>query len=151
MVRKMRANPALNAPPSVAGRCTIKPRSAEQLFVKPRRMQVVRIAISLVGVIAAMPASASGGTGEYRLGWPVKGEILAYHSCGCADACWVAEVRDSRTKTMKSRLRCDCERLHFLRPGLVDEHVISNSCDDINNSDDKPAAIRRKLSDLYRR
>jgi len=93
---------------------------------------------------------ASGGTGEYELDWPVRGEFLAYHSCGCADACWVAEVRSRRTKAVKARLRCDCEKLYFYRHGREAEQKISDSCSSINDGKIKSEAIRHNMEDLLR-
>ena len=73
----------------------------------------------LLAVVPFTAAHAAGGTGEYPLPWPTAGEVLVYRSCGCGDACWVAEVRDARKRTVKARLRCDCEQLHAsVAPGL---------------------------------
>lgn len=58
-------------------------------------------------------AFASSGNPETKLAWPNKAEVLMYHSCGCADACWVAEVRDKKSRRVKQYLSCDCEVLHF--------------------------------------
>jgi hypothetical protein len=113
-------------------------------------MCIARVLVFSVSMVAAVSANASSGTGEYKLDWPIKGEILAYRSCGCADSCWVAEVRDIQNKGMKSRLRCDCERLLFFRPGQKSELVVSSSCTGINDSEDKPKAIREQMNNLLR-
>lgn len=94
-------------------------------------------------------ARASGGTGEYDLDWSRRGERLAYHSCGCADACWVAEVRNRQSRAVRGRLRCDCEKLYFWQPGHGGERVVAESCDETNNPD-KPNAIRKHLEHLLR-
>jgi hypothetical protein len=96
-------------------------------------------------LFAAVSSSASSGSGEYRLEWPVRGEFLVYHSCGCADSCWVAEVRNTQTKVVKYRLRCDCEKLLFSQPGREREYVVSESCSSINESDKKSDQIRQQL------
>jgi hypothetical protein len=113
-------------------------------------MQILR-AIYFMPFTLTITASAlaSGGTGEYELAWPVRGEILAYHSCGCADSCWVAEVRTARTNAVKSRLRCDCEKLYF-SPGEADERIVAESCNSINDAANKPDAIRRDMAHLLK-
>lgn len=94
------------------------------------------------------PVTAAGGTGEYSLPWPVAGETLAYHACGCADACWVAEVRDAASQRVKARLRCDCEALHAIYPWPGRERAIADSCSSVNDQPDKPAAIGQTLRRL---
>lgn len=99
------------------------------------RYSGVVLTLSLAGV----NAQAAGGTGEYDLDWPVRGERLAYHSCGCADACWVAEVRSRQSRAVTSRLRCDCQKLYFWLPGRA-EQVVAEDCSATNNQH-KPEAI----------
>jgi hypothetical protein len=106
-------------------------------------------AVLFCTALSTATASASGGTGEYPLPWSVKIEKLMYRSCGCADLCWTAEVRNTQTKKNQSRLHCDCEKLTFSKPGTPD-HVVANSCSAINDSDDKPAAIRKTMESLLR-
>lgn len=125
----------------------VRPRP---VVIKWRRTLIPRVFVTVVALIAVAGANASGGTGEYRLDWPVKGEILAYHSCGCADSCWVAEVRSVRSKSAKARLRCDCERLLFSRPPQKPEQVVADSCSRINDSEDKPKAILEQMNHLLR-
>lgn len=67
----------------------------------------------------------------YKLNWDVPGEELIYRSCGCADACWVAEVRSVRKKTVKATLRCSCDKLYFSK-GKGLERVVSGDCDEFN-------------------
>lgn len=50
---------------------------------------------ALLLLTAEGTAKAQSG-GSYKLNWDVPGEELIYRSCGCADACWVAEVRSVR-------------------------------------------------------
>ena len=98
------------------------------------------ILISVTFIFFALP-SASGGTGEYRLSWDVNGEGLFYRSCGLADACWVAEIRDLTNDICKAKLRCDGDKLYFtLGPdGSEDEYAAS--CLKTNNPH-KPDRIR---------
>lgn len=93
-------------------------------------------------------AQASGGTGEYELGWPVRGELLAYRSSGCADDCWVAEVRSKRGRQVRARLRCDDGKLYFSHPAKSREQQLPEDCNSINTSNDKPASISNKLTQL---
>jgi hypothetical protein len=74
---------------------------------------------------------------------------LSYHSCGCADACWVAELHDKQSKSAKARLMCDCELLHF---SAVGRHTIPDttlgSCRAINDSSQKFELIPKKFKQL---
>ncbi len=100
--------------------------------------------------ICSAIAHASGGTGDYTLNWPVRGELLAYHSNGCADACWVAEVRKRSTRQVRARLRCDGDRLYFSRQGKGKEQLLPEGCASYNESNDKPGLISEKLMMLLR-
>ncbi len=94
----------------------------------------------------ALAASAFGasGTGAYDLPWPVDGQVLRYRSCGCADACWKAEVRNTRTQAVLATLRCDCEHLSVWTPAHGAERRLPQACADLP---DKPAFIRSTLQD----
>jgi len=48
---------------------------------------------------------------QQNLDWNNPKEKLVYHSCGCADACWVADLQDIQTKKSKIQLSCDCEQM----------------------------------------
>ncbi|AVS76326.1 hypothetical protein I4I83_00805 [Acidovorax cattleyae] len=93
-------------------------------------------------------AQAFAATAPYPLDWPHARETLLYRSCGCADACWVAEVRDARTRALKARLRCGCETLHYQPAPRAPEATLPGGCGPINGSSDKPAAIRERLEQL---
>lgn len=105
----------------------------------------------LLSLILSLPltALASGGKAEYRLPWPHKNQILLYHSCGCADACWVAELRDRHKPGLKARLRCDCSKL-FFKSGNNAEKMPGASCQEFQESEDKAALIQRKLTQLLK-
>ncbi|GKT22667.1 hypothetical protein [Acidovorax sp. SUPP3334] len=98
-------------------------------------------------VSTAAITHAAGG-GAYRLDWPHPGEVLSYRSCGCADACWVAEVRHQRTKALNARLRCDCETLHFAQSANPSKETVLGSCEAIRRDGSKPQAIRQTLEQL---
>ena len=101
-------------------------------------------------LVAATTAEASGGTGEYELDWSGRHEVLAYHSCGCADDCWVAEVRDRRTRQRKARLHCDCEKAFYALGRAGREKPYAETCEALN-TDRKPAAIARAMRKLLGR
>ena len=82
---------------------------------------------------ATAPVFASFPNGDSRLPWKFKGERLIYRSCGCADACWVAEVKDAKKSKVKARLRCDCTKLFYSLGGATEESVLESSCDSVNN------------------
>lgn len=101
-------------------------------------------------VAQAAAANAAGGAREYKLDWPERHEVLAYHSCGCADTCWVAEVRNRQSRQRKARLRCDCEKAFYALGARGAENPYSETCDALN-TDQKPAAIRRTMRELLHR
>jgi hypothetical protein len=109
----------------------------------------LRVVMLLACALALEVAHAAGGHETYQLKWPAQGEALNYHSCGCADACWVAELHDKRSKSTKASLRCDCERLHF---SSVGRHPVPDtmfgSCSAINDSSQKFDLIPKKLQQL---
>jgi hypothetical protein len=51
-----------------------------------------------------------------------------YRSCGCADSCWVAEVRARRSRVVKATLKCDCERLSYAKGPGAKEQVLEQAC-----------------------
>jgi hypothetical protein len=102
-----------------------------------------------VALLLACALPLAGGHETYKLEWPVRGETMSYHSCGCADACWVAELHDRQSKSAKARLMCDCELLHFSTAG---RHPIPDttvgSCSAINGSSQKFELIPKKFRQL---
>ena len=82
------------------------------------------VALVLFWVVSS--ANAAGGTGVYELPWLNSQETLEYHSCGCADSCWVAEVRSRKTRQLKAKLRCDCKLLYLTLDGS--ERIYKNNC-----------------------
>lgn len=103
------------------------------------------IAIVVAAPILLQPAAhAAGPHQSYRLDWSRAGEVLTYQSCGCADSCWVAELRKGRK--LKARLRCDCEKLYFARE-LGREQEIAGSCDALN-TDRKMDLIPQRMKEL---
>ena len=102
----------------------------------------------LVGLLCTSASWGAGGTGATVLAWRHAGETLVYRSCGCADACWVAEVRDRRTQAVKARLRCDCEVLHFERLAVAAAQLPSTTGAALNGSEDKAGAIGSTMEAL---
>lgn len=85
------------------------------------------------------------------LDWERSDEVLTYRTCGCADACWVAEVTDRRTHILKARLRCDCETLLAYRPLAEPARTVEGRCEAVNASGDKFGALRARLQGLLGR
>lgn len=108
------------------------------------------LAVALLLSAFALGAQASGGKSTDRLPWKTPGEVLEYRACGCADSCWVAEVRNARSRALKGRLRCDCEQLHATLGARGKEQVYAPSCATVNGSD-KSEAIRETMERLLRR
>ncbi|MDP4077095.1 hypothetical protein [Acidovorax sp. A1169] len=110
-----------------------------------------RGAAALLLALASPALWASGGTGTYPLDWGRPGETLEYRSCGCADSCWVAEVKNRRTRQTLARLRCDCERLFSQTGPRGPEVERASSCAAFEGTADKPGAIRQALEKLLKR
>ncbi|SIQ44830.1 hypothetical protein [Aquipseudomonas alcaligenes] len=108
------------------------------------------IAATVLLLLPTQQVLAAGGTGEYALDWPVAGETLVYRSCGCADDCWVAELRDSASAQVKASLSCDCSEL-FYAQGTSARQPLGEACAVINDSADKAAAIGARLHELLSR
>lgn len=70
---------------------------------------------------------ASSGNPIVQLPWKPGTEILEYHSCGAADACWVAQVKNKKTKKRIAVLRCDGEKL-FSSLGRHPETIAAENC-----------------------
>lgn len=104
--------------------------------------------VAMLTVVASASTWAAGGTGTYQLPWGKAGETLEYRSCGCGDRCWVAEVKDLKTRQTRARLRCDCERL-FSQAGVRSAEIErSPTCKAFEPPADKQAAIRQELEQL---
>lgn len=110
-----------------------------------------RSVLLAMGLLCATSAWGAGGTGVIALAWKHPGETLVYRSCGCADACWLAEVRDRRTSAVKARLRCDCEVLHFEQLAAATPSVELGRCELLNGSDRKAGAIAEMLEEQLAR
>lgn len=110
-----------------------------------------RSAAALLFALASPILWAAGGTGTYPLDWGHPGETLEYRSCGCADSCWVAEVKNRRTRQTLARLRCDCERLFSQTGARGPEVERAPSCAAFEGTADKPGAIRQALQALLGR
>lgn len=110
-----------------------------------------RSAAALLFALTSPTLWAAGGTGTYPLDWGHPGETLEYRSCGCADSCWVAEVKNRRTRQTLARLRCDCERLFSQTGARGPEVERAPSCAAFEGTADKPGAIRQALQELLGR
>ena len=89
-------------------------------------------------------ANASSYPQPYTLNWPVKGEQLTYRSCGCADECWVAELRTGNRKRLKAKLRCDCSSLYVTYPADTAEQKRADSCP-MNDGPEKMSEISKAM------
>ncbi len=110
-----------------------------------------RFLIILVVFIFAIPI-ASPSSGKYNLDWDNSNEVLEYHSCGCADSCWVAEVLNKKKRTLKIRLSCDCEKLYVNYKTNENKKLLKNDCNDFNDVEvnGKSRAITAKMHSLLK-
>jgi hypothetical protein len=90
------------------------------------------------------------GSGVYQLDWENPTEYLEYHSCGCADSCWVAELKIKKTKKLKIGLMCDCEKLFVFYKNKDQKKELDNNCNKFNVDEvnGKSKAIISKINDL---
>ena len=100
--------------------------------------------LAIAPLLALQPAIAAGQHSKFELDWNRKGEVLTYQSCGCADSCWVAELR--KGKKLKARLRCDCEKLYFAKE-LGREQKVADNCDAFN-AEGKMELISQRMKEL---
>lgn len=74
-----------------------------------------RSAVSWLGLLGVaflvLPGRVVADHSLYTLPWENKSQVLEYRSCGCADSCWVAELRAKKGRKLLAGLRCDCTRL----------------------------------------
>jgi hypothetical protein len=115
----------------------------------PKLFNAKKIALKL-GVLTLVavcggPAESSSNPPLYTLDWAAKGERLTYRSCGCADSCWVAELRIRNSKGLRARLRCDCDSLYVTFPANGPERQYAESCSVTNDAPDKMAAISKEV------
>ena len=99
-------------------------------------------------LILLISSSAAAGHETYVLAWQNKLEQLTYRSCGCADSCWVAQLRERKTKRLRATLRSDCSKLHAIYPANSPERELSKSASEINESADKMDAISQEMKSL---
>ncbi|TQF09485.1 hypothetical protein FJV41_44340 [Myxococcus llanfairpwllgwyngyllgogerychwyrndrobwllllantysiliogogogochensis] len=84
----------------------------------------------LAGVaVLALPGLAPAQHPLYTIPWEDKSQVLEYRSCGCADSCWVAELRAKKGRKLLARLRCDCEKLWVIPSGNSKEAEYRATCD----------------------
>jgi hypothetical protein len=74
-------------------------------------MRFLKLFFLIIFTLVSATVDAACCDGESKIPWNLKNEVLMYRSCGCADACWVAEVRNKKTGSIKIRLRSDCEKI----------------------------------------
>ena len=101
--------------------------------------------LTLCGFSSEAPASS--GNPIQHLAWQPKTEVLEYHACGAADACWVAELKNRKTKKRIAVLHCDGEKL-LSGVGKRAETVAAPDCHGFEGEDkfqQIPAALRTML------
>lgn len=99
--------------------------------------------------IVADGAFASSGNERIQLGWTPRTEILEYHSCGAADACWVAQIKKRGTQKFVAEIRCDGEKL-FSRVWNKAETLVAEDCSQFEN-ENKFLEIRHAFRALLKR
>ena len=110
-----------------------------------------KLLTTILMAVLTNSADASSDPGTANIAWANKSEVLSYRSCGCADSCWVAELRERTSKKLKARLRCDCATLFARYPANAGERELPASCAAINDQDDKMSAIAQTIKQLMAR
>lgn len=108
----------------------------------------VRVLAAILFSLLTSSAFASSHPTTYSLPWGEKTEQLTYRSCGCADSCWVAELRERKSKRLKAVLRCDCSNLHGVYPADSSERDLQESCSEINDGSDKMHLVSQTMKRL---
>ena len=104
--------------------------------------------VAILFTLLANSVFASSDPSTYSLPWAKKSEQLTYRSCGCADSCWIAELRERKSKRLKAVLRCDCSNLHVVYPANSPEIELQESCAEINGRSDKMDAVSTRMNRL---
>ena len=109
------------------------------------------ILLAITALLVAGQCAASSGNPADQPLWTGKKDHIVYNTCGCADSCWIAELRDRQTRRPKAALRCDCQQLYFKRAGQR-ERVIEDNCEAFENAEgNKEAIIRKTMGRLLHR
>ena len=116
-----------------------------------KKMISPKLLTTILMAVLTNSADASSDPGTANIAWANKSEVLSYRSCGCADSCWVAELRERTSKKLKARLRCDCATLFARYPANSGERELPGSCSAINEQNDKMAAIAQTMKRLVAR
>ena len=82
--------------------------------------------LSVVLFTVGEESLAASGNPLMQLAWKPKTEFLEYHSCGAADACWVAQIKNKKTKKRIALLRCDGEKFF----SILEKHSEIIAADD---------------------
>lgn len=108
------------------------------------------VLVSILSVMlstAGEKSLAASGNPLMQLAWKPKTEVLEYHSCGAADACWVAQIKNKKTRKRIAVLRCDGEKL-FSILGKQPEIIAADDCrrfENENKFQEIPKALRTLL------
>lgn len=108
--------------------------------LEPRALAVA------LALATATPWSTAAPHAPTPIPWAHPGQTATYRSCGCADACWTATVRERRTQRTVAVLRCDCEQM-FSSVGRAPERPHPARCEAFQH-DDKFERIRIELEGL---
>jgi hypothetical protein len=109
---------------------------------------LLKILRAFLLISIGIDAYASSHPGLFTLTWANKSERLTYRSCGCADSCWVAKLRERKTLHIKAILSCNCENLYFIFPINSKEEALGKSCNKINDSSDKFKLISDEIKSI---
>jgi hypothetical protein len=110
----------------------------------------IRSFVVVVLLFSGFSINAFGGHEIQELNWNNPTETLKYHTCGCADLCWVAEVRSRKTNQLKAKLACDCEKLYVRLDAKKSDRIYKNDCSAFE-TDEKFTLIPRTMKSLLNR
>ena len=110
-----------------------------------------KISLDFLVLILFYSFSAPCGS-KYNLDWDNPKEFLEYHSCGCSDSCWIADLKTKKTNKLKLRLQCDCEHLTYSFPDQDNEVILSKDCKEFQctTTNCKPILIKSKIEQLLK-
>jgi hypothetical protein len=115
------------------------------------RINCYRFFLVLFLFAASIQSVGASTMGIVELDWEPHSETLLYNSIGCADECWVAKVKNRKTKKIIAELRCDgVDKMSlYLTIGKHPRKKVADTCEEFEKSD-KFEAIPKALKRLIR-
>lgn len=111
-------------------------------------MSLNRWSVVLLGAgVLLLPLRAVAGNPPYALDWDNASQVLEYRTCGCADSCWVAELRKKKSRKFLVKLKCDCSQLWVATEKNPKETLYRTDCNGFD-TEEKMSRIAAEVRTL---